>query len=118
MSTWIPMFARPNIDAQQIIEVEGIALVTLRDDRLNELTKKHRRFAMYMRRFKNEFGQRVWSNVIIRNSARPKNTDRLRPSPDFGTRLRRLSSPIPGLSLYASRTRLVSATPIGFLSIC
>ena len=72
MPTWIPMFAVPHIDAQEPIEVPGIALVSLRDDRLKALAKKHRRFAMYLRRFKSEFGQQIWPSIIIRETSSPE----------------------------------------------
>ena len=72
MPTWILMFAVPHIDAQEPIEVPGIALVSLRDDRLKALAKKHRRFAMYLRRFKSEFGQQIWPSIIIRETSSPE----------------------------------------------
>jgi hypothetical protein len=65
------MFAVPHIDAQEPIEVPGMALVSLRDDRLKALAKKHRRFAMYLRRFKSEFGQQIWPSIVIRESNSP-----------------------------------------------
>jgi hypothetical protein len=71
-ATWIPMFALPHIDVQEPIEVAGMAVVSLRDERLKALTKKHRRFAMYMHRFKTEFGLQVWPSVLIRESTSPE----------------------------------------------
>ena len=62
------MFALPHIDVEEPIELTGMAVVSLRDERLKTLAKKHRRFAMYMRRFKTEFGQQVWPSVLIRDS--------------------------------------------------
>jgi len=72
MADWIPMFAMPNIAVQEPIEVEGLAIVTANDERLRALAKKHRRFAMYLRRFKTEFGVQVWPSVLIRESASPE----------------------------------------------
>jgi hypothetical protein len=66
------MFALPHIDVQEPIEVTGLAIVSHRDDRLQFLIQKHRRFAMYMRRFKTEFGEPVYPSVIIRHSASPE----------------------------------------------
>lgn len=66
------MFAMPNIAVQEPIEVEGLAIVTANDQRLKALAKKHRRFAMYLRRFKTEFGVQVWPSVLIRESASPE----------------------------------------------
>jgi hypothetical protein len=72
MTAWIPMFALPHIDVQEPIEVKGMAVVSLRDERLKALTKKHRRFAMYMRRFKTEFGQQIWPSILIREDSSPE----------------------------------------------
>ncbi len=66
------MFALPQIDVQEPVEVAGMALVSLRDERLKTLVKKHRRFAMYMRRFRTEFGQEVSPSVLIRESTSPE----------------------------------------------
>jgi hypothetical protein len=66
------MFALPHIDVQEPIEVAGMAVVSLRDERLTTLTKKHRRFAMYMRRFKTEFSQQIWPSILIRESSSPE----------------------------------------------
>jgi hypothetical protein len=62
------MFAMPNIAIQEPIGVEGLALVPTNDERVKALAKKHRRFAMYLRRFKTEFGVQVWPSVLIRES--------------------------------------------------
>jgi hypothetical protein len=72
MATWIPMFAPPHIDVEEPIEVPGMAIVSLRDARLTDLTRRHRRFAMYMRRFKTEFGEQIWPSVLIRESTSPE----------------------------------------------
>jgi hypothetical protein len=65
MPTWIPMFALPNIDVQEAIDADGMTLASLRDERVRALAKKHRRFAMYMRRFKTEFGQAVAPSIVL-----------------------------------------------------
>src|ERR1700674_1215126 len=72
IATWMPMFALPHIDVQEPVEVAGMAIVSLRDERLKSLAKKHRRFAMYMRRFKTEFGQEISPSVLIRESTSPE----------------------------------------------
>jgi hypothetical protein len=71
MADWIPMFAMPNIAIQEPIEVPGMALVPADDGRLMVMAKKHRRFAMYLRRFKTEFGDQVWPSILIRESTSP-----------------------------------------------
>jgi hypothetical protein len=47
MSSWVPMFALPNVDVDEPIEVDGMALVSLRDYRIHELANKHKNFAEY-----------------------------------------------------------------------
>ncbi len=66
------MFALPNIDVEDPIERPGIALVSLRDERLKALVKNHPRFAMYLRRFKTEFGIQVWPSILLRESSSPE----------------------------------------------
>jgi hypothetical protein len=66
------MFALPNIDVEEPVERPGIALVSLRDERLKTLSEKHRRFAMYMRRFTTEFGVAVSPSVLIRETSSPE----------------------------------------------
>jgi hypothetical protein len=65
------MFALPNIHVEEPIERPGIALVSLKDERLTTLSKKHRRFAMYMRSFTTEFGVAISPSVLIRESSSP-----------------------------------------------
>jgi len=66
------MFALPHIDLEEPVEVPGMAIVSLRDERLQLLAKKHRRFAMYMRRFKTEFGLQIWPSILIRENSSPE----------------------------------------------
>jgi hypothetical protein len=47
MSSWVPTFALPNVDVDEPIEVDGMALVSLRDYRIHELANKHKNFAEY-----------------------------------------------------------------------
>jgi len=65
MSTWIPMFALPNIALEDPIDVDGVALVSIHDDRIQALAKKHKRFASYLGRFRSEFGREVQPSIII-----------------------------------------------------
>lgn len=62
---WVPMFTLPNIEIVDPIEVDGVALVSTEDDRVQILMRRHRRFAMYLNRFTSEFGQQVLPSVII-----------------------------------------------------
>jgi len=65
MSEWLPMFALPNIETRQPIEVDGFALVSIHDERLQRMVKKHRRFGSYLKRFKNEFGEQIVPSILI-----------------------------------------------------
>jgi len=65
MSTWIPMFALPNIALEEAIEADGVALVSFQDERLRQLANNHKRFASYLDRFRTEFGRRVQPSIII-----------------------------------------------------
>jgi hypothetical protein len=65
MPSWVPMFALPNVDVDEPIEADGIALVSLRDDRIHALAEKHKNFAEYISRFESEFGSRVLPSIVI-----------------------------------------------------
>jgi hypothetical protein len=65
MSTWIPMFAMPNIALEEAIEVDGVALVSLHDERLRQLASNHERFASYIDSFQTEFGRPVQPSILI-----------------------------------------------------
>jgi hypothetical protein len=65
MAAWVPMFALPNVDIEESIDADGLSLVSIRDERICILVKKHKRFAMYLRRFKSEFGRRIQPSIII-----------------------------------------------------
>jgi hypothetical protein len=59
------MFALPNIALDDAIETDGIALVPLHDERLQQLAKNHERLASYLSNFRTEFGRRVQPSIII-----------------------------------------------------
>ena len=44
MSTWLPMFALANIEVKHPIEVDGFALASIRDPRVQELANAHPNF--------------------------------------------------------------------------
>jgi hypothetical protein len=56
MSTWLPMFAQPNIEVRQPIEVDGFALASIHDARVRELAQAHQKFGEFLSRFTTEFG--------------------------------------------------------------
>jgi hypothetical protein len=59
------MFTLPNIEIREAIEIDGVALVSMADERLLTLASRHKRFAMYLNRFTTEFGQQVSPSVIL-----------------------------------------------------
>jgi hypothetical protein len=65
MPTWGPMFVLPNVDIDEPIEADGMALVSLRDERIHTLADKHKNFAEYISRFESEFGGRILPSIII-----------------------------------------------------
>jgi hypothetical protein len=65
MSSWIPMFALPNVAVEEAIEADGVALVSFQDERLQQIANDHESFASYLARFRTEFGRRVQPSIII-----------------------------------------------------
>ncbi len=59
------MFALPNVDVEEPIEVDGMALVSLRDDRIHQLIEKYTKLAEYVGKFESEFGNRILPSIII-----------------------------------------------------
>jgi hypothetical protein len=70
MADWIPMFAMPNVKVQDPIEVDGIAIASPFDKRIVELTEKHARFGVFIKRFKTEFSRELNpSFIMVRDDA-------------------------------------------------
>jgi hypothetical protein len=44
------MFALPNITLEEAIEIDGLALASISDERIQELAQQHENFANYLRR--------------------------------------------------------------------
>jgi hypothetical protein len=65
MPTWIPMFALPNVFLEDSIDVDGIALASIHDERVQALAEKHKPFALYLDRFRSEFGRQIQPSIII-----------------------------------------------------
>ena len=59
------MFALPNVDVEEPIETNGMALVSLRDERIHKLADENKKFAEYIGKFKSEFGNRILPSIII-----------------------------------------------------
>ena len=72
MATWIPMFALPNVDVEEPIEADGMALVLLRDARIYVLAEEHKKLAEYVGKFKSEFGNKILPSIIIRRDDSPQ----------------------------------------------
>lgn len=59
------MFALPNIKVEEPIELDGMALATIADPRVQELASKHTSFAEYLASFTSEFGRPINPSIII-----------------------------------------------------
>jgi hypothetical protein len=68
---WWPMFALPNIDIAFPIQVDGFALTRVEDFRVKSIAKKQIRFASYLKKFKNEFGDAKQPSLIIWRKDKP-----------------------------------------------
>jgi hypothetical protein len=73
MPEWIPLFALPNIDIVEPIETNALVLVSVRDERIKQLTKEHASFATYLKRFRTEFNDPVSPSVILWRSDAEQN---------------------------------------------
>jgi hypothetical protein len=56
---WIQMFTLPNISIDEPVEIDGVAMVSVHDERAQTLARRHKRFSMYLNRFTSEFGQQT-----------------------------------------------------------
>jgi hypothetical protein len=65
MSTWLPMFVVPNIEVKKSIEVDGFALASIHDTRVEALAATHSNFRDFLNRFTTEFGQPVTPSVFM-----------------------------------------------------
>jgi hypothetical protein len=59
MPTSLPLFALPNIEIKRPIGVEGFALASIHDARVQELADAHPNFREFLSRFTTEFGQQL-----------------------------------------------------------
>ena len=70
MPEWIPMFAMPNIKIQEPVEVEGIGIVSVFDERIKALAERYPKFKTFLSQFRTEFGQQVNpSFIMVRDDA-------------------------------------------------
>ena len=65
MTTWLPMFALANVEVKRAIEVDGFALASIHDERVQALARAHHNFHDFLNRFTTEFGQPVTPSVLI-----------------------------------------------------
>jgi hypothetical protein len=65
MPEWIPMFAMPNVQPQNPIELDGIAFVSAFDDRIKALRGKYRNYDAYLNQFSDEFGVKLNPGTIM-----------------------------------------------------
>lgn len=66
------MFTLPNIDATATIEVDGLVLVSSRDQRVRELAAAHPNFGIYLDSFRTEFGDSRPPSVMLWRNDSPQ----------------------------------------------
>lgn len=59
------MFTLPNISIDEPVEIDGVAMVSVHDERAQTLARRHKRFSMYLNRFTSEFGQQISPSLIL-----------------------------------------------------
>ena len=72
MPVWIPMFALPNIEVEEAIELDGMALATMSDPRIQTLAAQHQTFSDYLDSFRSEFNRHINPSIIIRRDDTPE----------------------------------------------
>jgi hypothetical protein len=65
LDEWIQMFTLPNISIEEPIEIDGVAILSVHDERAQALARRHNRFSMYLNQFTSEFGQQVSPSLIL-----------------------------------------------------
>lgn len=65
MPAWLPMLALANIEVRRPIEVDGFALASIHDARVQDLAKAHPNFQEFLGRFTTEFGQSIVPSIFI-----------------------------------------------------
>lgn len=68
---WAPMFSLPNVETTFAIEVDGFALVSANDYRIQAINKQQPRLGSFLKKFKNEFGTAVEPSTIIWRRDKP-----------------------------------------------
>jgi hypothetical protein len=72
MAEWTPFFLLPNLEAEGVVECDGIAaLVPPYDERVTAICSAHPNFKELLSRFQNTFGQQIWPSVLIISSNAP-----------------------------------------------
>jgi len=66
------MFALPNIEVEEPIELDGMALATMSDPRIQEMAAKHQSFSNYLDSFRSEFDRHINPSIIIRREDTPE----------------------------------------------
>ena len=65
MSEWLPMLALPSIELRRPIEVDGFALASIHDGRVQDLANRHPNFQEFLGRFSTEFGEPLVPSIFI-----------------------------------------------------
>jgi hypothetical protein len=65
MAAWLPMFALPSIEVRKAIEVDGFALASIHDERVQALAGDHPNFQQFLGNFTTEFGDPLTPSIFI-----------------------------------------------------
>jgi hypothetical protein len=68
----MPLFAVPAIEVRTAVEVDGFALASLHDSRVQHLAATYPNFKEYLNRFTNEFGIRLTPSLFIYRDDAPQ----------------------------------------------
>ena len=70
--TWEPLWALPNIDLDEPVNSESLALVPSADPRVQELVRQHRNFETFLDQFQDTHNNRIVPALIIRRTDVPE----------------------------------------------
>src|ERR1700680_889362 len=72
MSTWLPMFALPNIRITPSVEINHLAFMYADDKRVADLEARYPNFKAYLSQFSTEFQDKLRPSLLMWNDAGPE----------------------------------------------
>src|SRR4051794_31813769 len=65
MDEWFPVLALPNLNIREPIENDFVAIVDVKDPRMSKLRKEHAVVTTFVKKFRDQFGQRIDPAVLL-----------------------------------------------------